>query len=120
LGGIDRARATDPVTDVALVCLIVRHELGGALDVAVVHLVVEEAVHGHHHGLLHLVGHHDPHHRLHLRRGRRLLETKERIVRDGPCRSGIWMAAAAVTGRRDRTLAAAGKGGSRVICSRGV
>jgi hypothetical protein len=70
--GIDRTRATDPVIDVALVCLIVRHELGGALDVAIVHLVVEEAVHG----LLHLVRHHDPHHRLHLRRGRRLLETQ--------------------------------------------
>jgi hypothetical protein len=79
---IDRARATDPVADVALIGLVVRHELGGALDVAVVHLVVEEAVDSHHHRLLHLVRHHDPDHRLHLRRGRRLPETKERIVRD--------------------------------------
>jgi hypothetical protein len=86
VGGIDRARATDPVTDVALVYLIVRHELGGALDVAIVHLVVEEAVHGHNHGLLHLVRHHDPHHRLHLRRGRRLLETQgtDRVRRPLP------------------------------------
>jgi hypothetical protein len=43
------ARATDPIADVALVGLVVRHELGGALDVAVVHLVVEEAVDSHHH-----------------------------------------------------------------------
>ena len=57
---------TDPVADVAGVGLVVRHELGGALDVPVVHLVVEEAVHRHHHRLLHLVRHHDAHHRLHL------------------------------------------------------
>lgn len=57
----------NPVADVAAFGLVVRHELGGALDVAVVHLVVEETVDRHHYRLLHLVRHHDTHHWLHLR-----------------------------------------------------
>ncbi|KAK3437480.1 hypothetical protein EUGRSUZ_C02157 [Eucalyptus grandis] len=61
-GGVE----ADAVADVALVELVVGHELGGALHEAVVDLVVEEAVHRHHHRLLHLVRHHHPHHPLHL------------------------------------------------------
>lgn len=44
-GGVE----ADAVADVALVELVVGHELGGALHEAVVDLVVEEAVHRHHH-----------------------------------------------------------------------
>lgn len=61
----EKERDTDSIANVTKVMLVVGHELGGALDVTVVELVVEEPVDGHHHGLLHLIRHHHPHHRLH-------------------------------------------------------
>lgn len=62
--GAGRVKA-DAVSDVAEVVLVVGHELGGPLHVAVVELVVEQPIHRHHYRLLHLVRHHHPHHSLH-------------------------------------------------------
>ena len=53
------------VTDVAVVVLVVGHELRGALDVAVVDFVVEQSIYRHHHWFLHLVRNHHPHYLLH-------------------------------------------------------
>ena len=61
-----RTNKNYPIADVALVGLVVSHELAGPLHVPVIGLVVEEAIHGDHHRLLHLVRHHHSHHRLHL------------------------------------------------------
>lgn len=57
---------THAIANVALVVLVVRHELGGTLHIAVVELVVEQPVHRHHHRLLHLVRNHHSHQWLHL------------------------------------------------------
>jgi len=84
---IHQALLTDPgeahVADVAFVRLAVSHELGGALDKAVVHLVVEEAVNRHHYRLLHFVRDHVPHNRLHLRLQDQIPPANNRVLRDG-------------------------------------
>ena len=59
-------KKTYSVANVALILLIVGHELGGALNIAIIELMVEESIDGHNHRFLHLIGDHHSHHLLHL------------------------------------------------------
>lgn len=44
-----------PVTNIALVVLVMSHELGSALNVAIIELVIKQPVHCNDHRFLHFV-----------------------------------------------------------------
>lgn len=54
------------IADVAGVFVVMSHEFGSALDVAIVELVVEESIDGNDHRFLHLVRYHSAYYWLHF------------------------------------------------------